>query len=243
MIDFFYIRDTIVCGDGTMNKRVVLPAILIIAFILNLGLNRLFTEAFLNQDFFLQIHTAEELVKVTSISTFLFSIPFYVIILICFRNYKDLCLFATITIIANLAFAFYTIMMSSSDSWTIPLRLFAGISYFGTLLNFFVSFGIVLQDYYDKLVTRSLMFFAIVNYVFASFYTQYSKGFIARVVGDFPPGNLDRTFVVYDWIYILIQLTMVVLSVLVILNLITRKEIGRKVYIFDQYKEEELISK
>ena len=176
-----------------MKKRVVLSTIIVTAFLLNLGLNRLFNEAFLNENFFLQIRTVEELVKVTSISTFLLSIPFYVVLLVCFMNYKDIRLFAVVAIIANLAFAIYTIKMSTSDSWTISLRVFAGISYFGSLFNFFVSFAIVLQEYYDKIVTRSIMLLAVVNYVFASFYTQYSKSFIARIVGDFPPGNIERT--------------------------------------------------
>jgi len=237
MIDFLYIHDTIVCGVDTMNKRIILPAIIITAFLFSLGLERLYTEAFLNKDFFLQIHTAEDLLFVTSITIFLLSMPFFFFFFICFRNYKDLVLFTSIFIISSLAFAIYTIMAGSASSWTLTLRFFAGLSYFGCLLNFFISFGIVLQDYYDKLVTRSIMFFAIINYVFASFYTQYSKSFISRVAGDFPAGNLDRTFAAYDIIYLLIKLTMVVLSVLVILNLITRKEIGKRIYIFKQYEE------
>ena len=221
-----------------MNKRVVLPAIIITAFILNVGLQSLYTEAFSNDNFFLQIHTAEGLLLVSTITTLLLSIPFYVIVLICFFSYKDLRIFVSIAIVVSIAFAVYTILMDNADSWTIILRIFAGISYFGSLLNFFVAFGIVLQDYYDKLVTRSLMMFAFVNYVFASFYTQYAKGFIARVAGDFPPGNLERTFEGYDNVYFVIKLIMVVLSVLVILNLIRRKEVGKIVYIFEQFEEQ-----
>lgn len=221
-----------------MKKRIILPAIVIIAFLLNIGLNKLYDEAFLGNISFIQISTYEGLIILTSLTTCFLSIVFNIIIITCFRNYKELVIFSSISIIVIFSFTVYSILIVHSNSWTITLRIFAAISYFGSIINFFVSFGIVLQDYYDRLVNRSLMFFSVVNYVFASYYTQFAEGFLARLVGDLPPGNLERTFEAYDNIYLFIQLIMAVLAVLVILNLLVQKEMDKNVFVYVQFKEE-----
>jgi hypothetical protein len=95
------------------------------------------------------------------------------------------------------------------------MRLIGMVSFFGSIINLILTFGIVLQANKNKLIAVSLMFFAIVNFFFGSYYNFFLMDLIRALFGPIP-SDIIHALQVMEFVYFFLQVIMVILQVIII---------------------------
>ena len=207
-------------------KKIILSTIVVVAYILSFIFASIAENVYSNADPESTYNIYETYIAVDYSFAFILSTPFFIILIAYFRHHRDLMWFAIISMISSLGLVLYNILSFSLDPGSLGLRLFSGISYFGAVANIFLAFKIILQEKYETFINRAFLLFAVINYGFFSFYTPYIKNFLAVFVGPYPH-FLRNTFLFYDYFYLFLQLSMVVVQIVIISFFIDNKGFNR----------------
>ena len=179
-----------------MKKRNLLMGIVFICAVLNIVLSRV-------MDNFLPIYTL------------ILTIPFYLIIIIFYRKTKLITIFCVLTILSQ--FGHYMLLFYSPFfEFSSPLmRVFGSFSFFFGIIGFFVAFALVLQHKTYKFTEISFLSFAIINYVFFSYFNFYFQNLLVRIFGPYEV-HIVKMFYVYYGVVLAIEIGVAILQVIVI---------------------------
>ncbi len=188
-----------------MKKRYIFIPIILFAFIAHI---------------FLTYFVFDEIKPLLS---FLLTVPFYVIVYVYYRETKLVVSYSFIAIFTTLS---YWIFMAFIDIFplTAPnMRLIGLVSFFGSIINMMVGFGIVLQANKNKYIAVSLMVFAVINFFFASYYNFFLTDLIASLFGP-NQARITEALFVLEMIYVGLQSLIVINQIIII-------------YLFDRHQE------
>jgi hypothetical protein len=103
------------------------------------------------------------------------------------------------------------------------MRLIGMVSFFGSIINMIIGFGIVLQANKNKFIALSFLFFSVINFFFASYYNFFLVDLLSSIFG---PNQTDvaDALLVLEIIYISLQAIIVILQSII-------------VYIFDKNQD------
>ena len=212
-----------------MDKKYIFPIIIILAFIIDLIVGRALYNAYHASGLIATDAGFGSFTTTSMFFSFFLSIPFYVIVLIFFREEKLLNIFSALSIIVAFCFAGYVSLSNYYIFDTIIIRLYASVSYFLGFFNIIIATSIILKELHTKTVTISLLYFSISQFVFGTLVVDHVRGYL---VGLFGPGeeNIANVFLVYDIFLILIRVSVIVLQVFAILSLLQVQSGKKKVF-------------
>ncbi len=197
-----------------MNKRNILMIIVGITAITNLVLSRVIT-------------------NYSPILELCLTVPFFLIIIIFYRKTPLITAFCVLTVLSQ--FGYYMVMENAArislDS--ITQRIYGSFSFFAGIAAFFVAFAVVLQNKTYKLIERSFLYFAIINYVFFSYFNFYLHSYLIRFFGPFEI-HIIKMYQVYYVVLIVIEVSLVVLQIILIYFLERNKWFELRLKLRDQ---------
>ena len=208
-------------------KKIVFASIIMSAYILSIIFSMIAKQMYLNADPNSVFDVYQTYISLDYSIAFVLSTPFYIILIIFFRQYKDLTIFSSLALATSLSFVLYNILSFSVESGAIILTIFKLILILSAVTNVLISFKVILQEKYEVYINRSFFLFVVINYGFFSFYTPFVKWFIELFVGPYPH-FLRNTFMFYDVSYLLLQLVMAITQVIIIWSFIDNKVYNRK---------------
>lgn len=208
-------------------KKIIFAAIIISAYILSIIISMIAEQMYLNADPNSVFDVYQTYITLDYLIAFLLSTPFYIILIVFFRQYRDLTIFSSLALAASLSFVLYNVFIFSVEPESAILTIFNLILILSAVTNVFIAFKIILQEKYEVYINNSFLIFAAINYGFFSFYTPFLKWFIELFVGPYPH-FLRNTFMFYDLLYLFLQLIMVITQVLIIWSFIDNKVYNRK---------------
>ncbi len=155
--------------------------------------------------------------------SFLLTVPFYVIVYVFYRESKLITSYAFVSIFTTLSFWIFMSLIQVYSLNSPNIRLVGLVSFFGSVLNLMIGFGIVLQANKNRFIALSFLFFSIINFFFASYYNFFLVDLIASIFGPNPTDVTDA-LIVLEVIYVVLQVIISILQAVVI-------------YIFDRNQE------
>jgi len=155
--------------------------------------------------------------------SFLLTVPFYVIVYVFYRESKLITSYAFVSIFTTLSFWVFMSLIQVYSLNSPNIRLVGLVSFFGSVLNLMIGFGIVLQANKNRFIALSFLFFSIINFFFASYYNFFLVDLIASIFGPNPTDVTDA-LIVLEVIYVVLQVIISILQAVVI-------------YIFDRNQE------
>ncbi|PKK95571.1 MAG: hypothetical protein CVV60_00495 [Tenericutes bacterium HGW-Tenericutes-5] len=155
--------------------------------------------------------------------SFLLTVPFYIIVYVFYRESKLITSYAFISIFTTLSFWVFMSLIQVYSLNSPNIRLVGIVSFFGSVVNLMIGFGIVLQANKNRFIALSFLFFSIINFFFASYYNFFLVDLIASIFG---PNATDVTdaLIVLEVVYVVIQVIISILQSIII-------------YIFDRNQE------
>lgn len=153
--------------------------------------------------------------EVKPLISFLLNVPFYVIVYVYYRETKLVVTYAFISIFTTLSYWIFMAFMSVYSLTAPNMRLIGLVSFFGSIINMMVAFGIVLQANKNRFAAVSLMGFAIINFFFASYYNFFLVDLIAALFGP-RQANVELALFVLEMIYLALQILIVISQTIII---------------------------
>jgi len=95
------------------------------------------------------------------------------------------------------------------------LRLVGIVSFFGSVINMIIGFGIVLQSNRNRFVSLSIFLISIINFFFASYYKFFLEDLVAALFGPNPTGVNDA-LIVLEIFYVVLQFIIVIVQSIII---------------------------
>lgn len=206
-------------------KKIVLPAIILVAFLLTQILDPIIFYLYNNN---LDMEVPKVLGSywlVWGLIKFTLSTAFYVIVFIYFRKYKLLVIFSISVLVTSFSFSLY-LGLRWLDVPDFLVRLFATLSFFGGMANILIAFIIILSEKFDKWVCNSLLLFGLVIYIDGSYYTGFLKGILVGIFGPFRGATLILE--VYEFFFMAVYLLIAILQGLIIRGIMYHEEYGDK---------------
>ena len=175
-----------------MNKRMILLMIMIGAFIMNQIIIRTTLYIYNVNDYFNWINGWLSFSIIASISTFIFSLVFYIILYLYFRENKLLLTFIILSVVAMLLNSILN-MIPVSD-WRLHwfAQLIGYIAYVCKLINLPIVLGIVISESYRKIVSYTLVLSVVYAHYFSSWMTVVVANFFEPVLVGNAQYNLLR---------------------------------------------------
>ena len=155
--------------------------------------------------------------------SFLLTVPFYVIIYVFYRETKMISSFSFLSIFTTLSFWIFMSLIQVYSLNAPNIRLVGIVSFFGSVVNLIIGFGIVLQANKNRFIAISFLLFAIVNFFFASYYNFFLTDLIASIFGP-NPSDVADALIVLEVVYVVLQVIIAILQAII-------------VYIFDRNHE------
>lgn len=180
-----------------MKKRHLFIPIIIIFFLIHL---------------YLYYFVFDEIIPLIS---FILTSPFYIIVFVYYRETKLLETFSFISIFTNLSFWVFLSLSSMYNFFSPNLRLVGIVSFFGSVINMIIGFGIVLQSNRNRFVSLSIFLISIINFFFASYYKFFLEDLVAALFGPNPTGVNDA-LIVLEIFYVVLQFIIVIVQSIII---------------------------
>lgn len=155
--------------------------------------------------------------------SFILTVPFYVIVYVFYRESKLITSYAFVSVFTTLSFWVFMSLIQVYSINSPNMRLIGLVSFFGSVINMIIAFGIVLQANKNRFVAICFLFFSVINFFFASYYNFFLTDLIASIFGPNPTDVVDA-LVVLEVIYVVLQVIIAILQSIVI-------------YIFDRNQE------
>ena len=212
-----------------MEKKYLFPLIIFLAFVIDIITGRVLYNVYLNSGVMSSDAGFASYTITTMALSLVFSVPFYVLILWKFPEHKLLSYYAAMSLIVAFCFAGYVSLANYFDWNTIIIKLYAGISYIIGFINIILATTIILKELHTKVVSISILYLAITQFVFGTLVVDYIRGYLVGFFGPYEE-NLAIVFVVYDSFLIFIQLTVVIVQILAIRSLLLVQEGHVRVY-------------
>lgn len=166
--------------------------------------------------------------EVKPLISFLLTVPFYVIIWVYYRETKLIVNYAFISVFTTLSHWVFTSLINFYSINSPNMRLIGMVSFFGSIINLMLGFGIVLQANKNRLIALSFLFFSIINFFFASYYNFFLVDLISSIFGP-NQSNIFDALVVLEIVYVVIQGVVVILQSVII-------------FIFDRNQERDIMT-
>ena len=155
--------------------------------------------------------------------SFILNVPFYVIVYVFYRESKLISSYAFLSIFTTLSFWVFMSLIQYYSLNSPNIRLVGLVSFFGSVINMMIAFGIVLQANKNRFIALSFLFFSVINFFFASYYNFFLVDLIASIFGP-NASDVADALVVLEVIYVVLQVIMSILQAVII-------------YIFDSNQE------
>lgn len=155
--------------------------------------------------------------------SFILTVPFYVIVYVFYRESKLITSFSFLSIFTTLSFWVFMSLIQVYNLNSPNIRLVGLVSFFGSVINLMIGFGVVLQANKNRFIALSFLFFSIINFFFASYYNFFLVDLIASIFGPNPTDVTDA-LIVLEVVYVVLQVIISILQSVVI-------------YIFDRNQE------
>lgn len=161
--------------------------------------------------------------EINPLVSFLLTVPFYVIVYLYYRETKMVVTYCFISIFTTLSFWVFMSLLNYYSLGAPNMRLIGMVSFFGSIINMIIGFGIVLQANKNKFIALSFLFFSVINFFFASYYNFFLVDLLSSIFG---PNQTDvaDALLVLEIIYISLQAIIVILQSII-------------VYIFDKNQD------
>lgn len=212
-----------------MDKKLLFPLIIILAFIIDLITGRVLYNAYLDSGVINSDAGFASYTITTTAFSLVFSSVFYFMILFFFKEHKLLNNYAALSLLVAFCFAGYIGLSNYYIFDTIIIKLYAGISYMIGFVNIILAVSIILKELHTKTVSMSILYLAVTQFVFGTLVVDYIRGYLT---GFFGPAeeSLVVVYQVYDGFLIFIQLTVVIVQILAIRSLIKVQQGHIRVY-------------
>lgn len=212
-----------------MNKKLLFPLIILVTFMIDIISGRVLYNVYLNSGFISSSAGFASYTVNTMTITLIFSSTFYVLILLFFREHRLLSYYAALSLLVAFCFAGYVVLVNYFDFDTIIVRLYAGVSYVTGFINIILAVSIILKELHTKLVSTSILYLGVTQFVFGTLVVDYVRGYLTGFFGPFEE-QIQRVNNFYDGFLFFIQLTIVVVQILAIRSLLDVKEGHVRVY-------------
>ncbi|MDD3129718.1 MAG: hypothetical protein PHF05_00685 [Candidatus Izemoplasmatales bacterium] len=153
--------------------------------------------------------------EIRPLISFILTSPFYIIVFVYYRETKLLETFSFISIFTNLSFWVFLSLSSMYNFFSPNLRLVGIVSFFGSVINMIIGFGIVLQSNRNRFVSLSIFLISIINFFFASYYKFFLEDLVAALFGPNPTGVNDA-LIVLEIFYVVLQFIIVIVQSIII---------------------------
>jgi len=153
--------------------------------------------------------------EIRPLISFILTSPFYIIVFVYYRETKLLETFSFISIFTNLSFWMFLSLSSMYNFFSPNLRLVGIVSFFGSVINMIIGFGIVLQSNRNRFVSLSIFLISIINFFFASYYKFFLEDLVAALFGPNPTGVNDA-LIVLEIFYVVLQFIIVIVQSIII---------------------------
>jgi len=199
-----------------MNKRIMLLSIMIGAFIVNQIIIRTTLYIYNVHDYFNWINGWLSFAIIVSISSFIFSLAFYVILYLYFRENKLLLTFIILSVVAM--FMNMILNMIPVSEWQLDwfAQVIGYIAYICKLINLPIVLGIVISESYRKVVSYTLVFSVVYAHYFSSWMTVVVANFFEPIVVGNAQYNLLRVYMPLNNAILGIYLLLFILQLLVV---------------------------
>jgi hypothetical protein len=121
--------------------------------------------------------------EIRPLISFFLTVPFYVIMYIYYQETRLIVTFSFISIFTVMAYWFFLGFLEYYAFNAPNMRLIGIVSFFGSLINMVIGFAIVLNANRNKFIALSFLLFAVVNFIFASYYNFFFENLIRSIFG------------------------------------------------------------
>ncbi len=167
--------------------------------------------------------------EIMPLISFLLTVPFYVIVFVYYRETKLVVTYSFISVFTTLSFWVFMSLINFYNLSSPNMRLVGMVSFFGSIINLMIGFGIVLQANKNRFVAISFLLFAIVNFFFASYYNFFLKDLIASIFGPIQ-SDINDALVVLEIFYFALQVLIVISQAIIIYIFDRNQEFNRKTF-------------
>ncbi len=153
--------------------------------------------------------------EIKPLISFLLTVPFYVIVYVYYRETKLVVTYSFISVFTTLSYWIFVAFIEIYPLTAPNMRLIGLVSFFGSIINMMIGFGIVLQATKNKYIAVSLMGFAVINFFFASYYNFFLVDLFAALFGPNQARVTEALFVL-EMFYLVLQAIIVINQVIII---------------------------
>ena len=202
-----------------MNKRLILLSIMVGTFIMNQIVVRTTLYIYNVHDYFNWINGWLSFAIIVSISTFVFSLAFYVILYLYFRENQLLLTFIILSVIAQ--FMNMILNMIPVSEWRLDTfaQIVGYIAYVCKLLNLPIVLGILISESYRKVVSYTLIFSVVYAHYFSSWLSVIVMRYFTPILVGKAEYNILRVFMPFNNIILLIYIVLFLFQLLVVWEL------------------------
>lgn len=154
--------------------------------------------------------------SVPSLISYLLLVPFYLIVYLFYSKNKTIryiCFIAIFTVMADI------FMLGYLDQYSLhsdKIVFIARISYFGSILNIFLAFLLILQvKPRNKVLKGSFFFIALTNWIFFSYYVFSFLNLIISFFGT-ADQEIQRTVFVFNIVMIVMQFLIMIAQMIIV---------------------------
>ena len=202
-----------------MNKRLILLSVMIGTFIMNQMVVRTTLYIYNVHDYFNMINGWLSFAIIVSISTFIFSLAFYVILYIYFRENQLLLAFIILSVIAQFMNMILNMIPVSEWRFDTFAQIVGYIAYICKLLNLPIVLGILISDSYKKVVAYTLIFTVVYAHYFSSWLSVIVMNYFPPILVGTAEYNILRVFMPFNNIILIIYIVLFLFQLLVVWEL------------------------
>ena len=167
--------------------------------------------------------------------SFVLTVPFYVIVYVFYRESKLISSYAFLSIFTTLSFWVFMSLIQDYSLNSPNMRLIGLVSFFGSVINMMIAFGIVLQANKNRFIAISLFLFSIITFFFASYYNFFLENLVASIFGPNPSVVADA-LVVLEVIYVILQVIMSIVQSIIIYIFDINQDMDSYTFKFEERK-------
>jgi hypothetical protein len=195
----------ILINEDTMKKRFIFIPLIVISYLAHL---------------YLYYFVFDEIRPLIS---FFLTVPFYVIMYVYYQETRLIVTFSFISIFTYMAYWFFLGFLKEFAFNAPNMRLIGIVSFFGSLINMVIGFAIVLNANRNKFIALSFLLFAVVNFIFASYYNFFFENLIRSIFGP-DITDVNNALGAMEGLYVFLQILIVGMQAVIIYKLDINQE-------------------
>jgi len=172
--------------------------------------------------------------EIMPLVSFLLTVPFYVIVYVYYRETKLVVTYSFISVFTTLSYWVFMSLLNFYNLNSPNMRLVGMVSFFGSVINLMIGFGIVLQANKNRFIALSFLFFAIVNFFFASYYNFFLKNLIASIFGPIQ-SDINDALVILEIFYFVLQFFIVIAQSIIIFIFDRNQQFNNQTFEISKY--------